>query len=263
MVKGRQAKAAIAEKSSNEKRTRGRPAGTKQPQKRKRIDDESKSDTKNASQMGSSAKKAKASSKNSPLAFKDVSGVYTVLAPAITEQWPNNDHPLLLELRPSSTESHLWGAFDFGAIEGNMRSKASTDTAANRISFHWRGRETGEGESTFGDENIAELSFTKGGEFQGAMYCDYVGTFKLTGKLDVKASEKAEQPSKVAEWKSAYRELTQANYDRESDARMPGSHWYYESDEDRIEPCSDSDVPSEVENKDGTEKEGQSSPRIL
>ena len=63
--------------------------------------------------------------------------------------------------------------------------------------------------------------------------------------------------------KTAYRELTQAKYDRESAARMPGGGWEYGSDEDQIEPCSDSDVPSEVENKDGDEEEGQSYPTVF
>ena len=137
-----------------------------------------------------------------------------------------------------------------------MRSTKPLNTADNSISLHWRGRETGEGESTFGDENIVRLYFMKGGMFKGTMYWNCCGEFEVIGKLNAGTFNKIEYSKKVTAWKSAYRELNEANYTRESAGRRGGGGGYY-SDEDKSEPCSDSDVPSYEEGKSEEEEEDE------
>jgi hypothetical protein len=105
-------------------------------------------------------------------ALIELSGAYTIVAPQVSDGW-GCDGPLTLQLAPSSTGAHLWGSFDFGVFEGTLRSHSALPAANNTVKFHWRGRETGEGETTYGPENIAEFEFLEGGKFSGTMYWDF------------------------------------------------------------------------------------------
>ncbi|KAL8881003.1 MAG: hypothetical protein Q9198_001701 [Flavoplaca austrocitrina] len=119
-----------------------------------------------------------------PLDIQKLAGSYIIVAPKVSEGW-DCEGPLQLKLAPSSTAKHLWGTFNFGVFEGKMRSQSlDTPTKTNRtIRFHWRGRETGEGKSTFGPENIAKFKFLPSGSFKGRMYWDSAGKFDIKGKL--------------------------------------------------------------------------------
>ena len=115
----------------------------------------------------------------------------------------------------------MWGDFDFGIVEGSLRSQMLNAGSFNgTVSFHWRGCETGEGESTYGPENVAELTFLGNGMFRGTMSWGCTGTFELAGKLDADMSRnKGFRDEVVRTCKSEYRQLNQSNYEVESVSR--------------------------------------------
>lgn len=114
------------------------------------------------------------------------------------------------------------------------------------IEFRWRGRETGEGESTFGEENIAKFTFIDSGKFSGNMYWDCVGIFQIVGKKDIERSKNRVWSKNVLTWKSKFYELNQENYDAESVERWGG--YYHRSS--RQEPNSDTEGDCESEGED-------------
>ncbi|KAL8797416.1 MAG: hypothetical protein Q9182_007206 [Xanthomendoza sp. 2 TL-2023] len=143
---------------------------------------------------------------NSSVDIATLSGIYTVAAPSISNGW-DCDGPLMLSLAPSSTRSHLWGSFDFGVFKGKLRSIPTKEGASDTIRFHWRGRETGEGESTYEAENTAKLTFLTNGKFRGKMYWDCCGKFKLVGKQTGNHPDSNSMESEVKRWKQDYWEL--------------------------------------------------------
>lgn len=159
-----------------------------------------------------------------------------------------------MELAPSSTASHLWGSFDFGAFVGKLRSCSSvTPTNGSIIKFLWRGRETGEGVSTYDAENVAEFRFREDGKFVGTMYWDCLGEFNLVGIKDEPASRDRVLSEKVPEWKSEYWSLNEANYDRECEGRWGGWVSYRE---ETPEPNSDTESSEKgTEHEDDDEEE--------
>ena len=189
-----------------------------------------------------------------PLDIQKLAGSYIVVAPKVSEGW-DCEGPLQLKLAPSSTAKHLWGTFNFGVFEGKMRSQSlDTPTKTNRtIRFHWRGRETGEGESTFGPENIAKFKFLPSGSFKGRMYWDSAGKFDIKGKLAEGGDGVGGLEGGVEDWKKGYWALNEANYDRECASRWGG--WGGDSDDDEVEQNSDTEREREEDGDAGREGE--------
>ena len=171
------------------------------------------------------------------LDINKISGTYVIAAPEVSDGW-DVDGPLTLQLAPSATAGHLWGSFDFGVVEGKLRSCSSTNPTDNVIQFLWRGRETGEGESTYGPGNFANLKFLSNGTFKGRMYWDCLGEFDLGGKLDSNSSSGEELTDEVSGWKDEYWSLNDSNYERERKGRWGGAGF---DDSDNSEPDSNSD----------------------
>lgn len=181
-----------------------------------------------------------------------LAGAYTITAPQVSEEW-NCGELLRLELAPSSTGSHLWGSFDFGPFMGKLRSCTSVMPSNNcTIKFLWRGRETGEGVSTYDAENVAEFQFLQNGKFMGTMYWDCLGEFNLVGIKDEPASRNRELSKKVPKWKEEYWSLTEANYDRECVDRWGG--WVSYPDE-TPEPNSDTESSEKGDGDEDKEDE--------
>jgi len=191
------------------------------------------------------AKRQKVGISSKPVTLSDLAGVYTIAAPSISNNF-NVYVPLILSLAPSATSSHLWGKFDFDVIEGTLRSTAHP-SPGKPIKFHWRGRETGMGEATYGPENIAEFDFQGDGKFKGTMFWDSCcEKFDVYGKRDAEASRGFDGKKRVAEWKDEYWAINEANYDRECEARWSG--WDQgEEDEDERREHSDTDAEGEDE----------------
>ncbi len=132
-------------------------------------------------------------------------------------------------------------------FEGTLRSRSAVTATDRTIKFHWRGRENGEGETTYGPENIAEFEFTGGGKFTGTMYWDCLGSFKLTGLLEPGLSSKRGTSDPVPNWKEDYWSINDASYTAASTARWGG--WSsYEDGDGRV---SNSDTDGQREDEHG------------
>ena len=230
-------KNAAAEKVYRERRLAEQKAKEQESKKRKQQD----AQLMNKVLEQASAKKSKIS--KGKLDIKSLAGSYVIAAPAISDGWECSG-PLTLNLASSSTTSHLWGSFDFGVFEGTLRSTSSVKPGTTDIGFSWRGRKTGEGESTCGDENVAKLTFLENGTFKGTMHWDCCGDFDLVGRQDKDvAGRTVDLSDQVDTWKEEYWSLNDANYERERVGRWGGS-WRggYEDDEDEDrESNSDTD----------------------
>ncbi|KAI4259157.1 MAG: hypothetical protein L6R42_004716 [Xanthoria sp. 1 TBL-2021] len=228
------AKQAVLLEKKKIKEEKQREQDEKQRQKRKRDEDTLLAEVEEASKSSLSRKKQKGKPKQ--LDIHKISGTYTIVAKQVPDGW-NCQGPLKLKLAPSSTARHLRGSFDFGVFEGKMRS--STKPKDSIIRFHWRGRETGEGESTYGPENVATLEFLPNGIFKGRMYWDCLGEFDLQGKLEAGSSEDGDLEGGVEDWKHEYWSINDANYERERVGRWGG--WAGDSDDDEVESNSDTE----------------------
>jgi hypothetical protein len=159
------------------------------------------------------------------------SGFYKVTVPYITEEWSDFaiGHRIHLKVVVSSTGAHLWGSFDFGAISGVFKTYggpppdvASGSTVDFKIHFKWRGHEGGEGEMSFGDENIGHVTFLEGGKrIKGVIDGSFLETGKatFTGTAMPKATV-AQKSSK--KWKKEWRNINQRAYDAASSGRWGG-----------------------------------------
>ena len=95
-----------------------------------------------------------------------INGIYDISCPKITEEWGDTDLTLLLTLDIPL----VWGAYDFGSFSGTLRIPQRPTVASGRgLPFHWRGRENGEGEMSFGDDCEGVLYFLGGGKISGHM----------------------------------------------------------------------------------------------
>ncbi|KAK5089523.1 hypothetical protein LTR70_001592 [Exophiala xenobiotica] len=205
-----QANKAAKEQLDAEKRERQAQMATKQ-MKRKREQDSTIEEV-----SGKSAKRAK----QKPLDPQAISGSFTVAAPSLSEGYGSSDEDTyIIRLAPVGSQSDtIYGEFDFGAFVGYLRS-TSLNKHARIIDFNWRGRETGEGESTFGPENTFQLKFSDDGSFEGHAQGDCFRRCEIYGKRTARTGQGGKSSATAATWKYQYDALDEANYERESVAR--------------------------------------------
>ncbi|EJD40424.1 hypothetical protein AURDEDRAFT_186972 [Auricularia subglabra TFB-10046 SS5] len=188
-----------------------------------------------------------------PLDLDAIAGYYYITAPSITREWPLPPKGVIkFALAPSPGRSHLWGDFDFGPVEGHLRS-ATTLSPANRIvRFLWRGRETGEGMMRFGKECTFSITFQADGAIKGTF--SWLGKHEFTG---VKNNNYPKPLHKVPEWKREFWALNPGSQDYESRARWGGWH---DPGPAYVEANSDTDVdvpgPSSGPRKKQTARRG-------
>jgi hypothetical protein len=180
----------------------------------------------------------------------EVTGKFQVIAPFLTEQWEDATRDMMwLKLCPSSTNARLWGQFDFGVVSGIIRSTALPVQVGDSVKFYWRGRESGEGESTFGENNVGTINFLGGGKFRATMNWD-LGNFEFAGTKLEGAKGKI-SPKSLRECKSTWRSINQSAYNRENRARWGA----WGGDDDDAEQPASSDttegVESDAEVEDG------------
>ncbi|CAG7993854.1 unnamed protein product [Penicillium nalgiovense] len=101
-----------------------------------------------------------------------LNGTYQVRSSHIEYSWPHAmpSEGITLSLRLNGNE--IWGAYEFGAFEGvlwmpDRPMRASFD----RVPFKWRGRETGEGEMSFEDDQEGWIEFLGDGDIVGMINC--------------------------------------------------------------------------------------------
>jgi hypothetical protein len=204
------ANVAAKEEYDREKRERGEAEKAKQS-KRKRQDEEMLKSVKKVE-----AKRGKQSAKT-VLDVNKVVGRYDVVVPYLRDNYGASDDSdsYSLAIAPGSGGKVIWGEFDFGSFEGYLRS-TSFDRAARTITFHWRGRENGEGESTFGDNNIIKITFLDDKTFEGYAEGDFFEQCEISGRYESKGGNPRHN---VNSWEYQYKSLDEDNYERERVAR--------------------------------------------
>ena len=147
-----------------------------------------------------------------------VAGSYRLYCPYIEEQWggisESSPEGYTFSFAPlKGSGSALYGEFDLAVVEGYVKS-TKVDLVGRSITFNWHGRETGEGESSFGEDDNFVLSFDSAGTvFRGTVVgslfskCEVFGVKESGAKCDPRAC------------KREYDSLNEDNYEHERVSR--------------------------------------------
>ncbi|KAL1721773.1 hypothetical protein EV715DRAFT_271030 [Schizophyllum commune] len=138
-------------------------------------------------------------------------GSYTIVAEDFADLCSSyfDEEDMTLDVRPSSTGAHLWGKFDFGALSGVFRSTGSAPTSGGKkVPIIWRGSdsEAVDGRTWYDEGQTGFIKFLSGGKVKGCLE-GYMAKGDFTGQL----LEGEVDLSEVAEWKSEWRSLNEAD----------------------------------------------------
>lgn len=93
-----------------------------------------------------------------------INGIYDLSCPTVEREWSCTDLNLTISLEGTT----VWGAYDLGAFSGIIfLPQRPWQASKEALSFTWRGRETGEGEMSFGHGCEGEISFLGDGKIEG------------------------------------------------------------------------------------------------
>lgn len=93
-----------------------------------------------------------------------INGLYEISCPEIENEWGCDGMTLILTLDTPS----IWGEYDFGMFAGILHVPERPYSASGQeLMFHWRGRENGENEMSFGDRCQGGISFVGNGRIEG------------------------------------------------------------------------------------------------
>lgn len=120
-----------------------------------------------------------------------INGIYDLSCPTVQREWPSDAADLTLTLSLAGTA--VWGAYDLGAFTGILFLPTRPYQATHSpLPFTWRGRETGEGEMSFGQDCDGEISFLGNGRIEGwiGVYglCAFEGVRRVEGGTAVRAA---------------------------------------------------------------------------
>jgi hypothetical protein len=119
--------------------------------------------------------------------------------------------------------------------------------------FMWRGREEGEGEMTYGDENIGSITFLGDGRIRGVM--QWMEKFEFIGKK-VAAQQVKPGAMNVPRWKEEWRNINDASYAMASAARWGGGQgWGFRDNDDKGDEIPNSDTDSNITENSGEESD--------
>ena len=113
-----------------------------------------------------------------------ISCAYSVAVPYSSESYGSSEEGDTYAIEFAHLEKQfdtMYGMFDFGAFVGYLRSM-STNKDTRTIKFQRRGRNTGEGESSFGNDNIIQLKFLDDNPFEGCAQNDWFDRYEIYGK---------------------------------------------------------------------------------
>ncbi|MCJ1344515.1 hypothetical protein MMC31_002718 [Peltigera leucophlebia] len=109
-----------------------------------------------------------------------INGYYEISCPYLASEF--YDDPSSFHLILALETPRIWGAYDFGAFSGIIHlAQRPFFPSEEPIPLEWRGRETGEGEMSFGDACFGEIAFLGNGRIRGSLNnlygerCDFEG----------------------------------------------------------------------------------------
>ncbi|KIJ97870.1 hypothetical protein K443DRAFT_681238 [Laccaria amethystina LaAM-08-1] len=193
--------------------------------------------------------------KVSPLEW---AGAYDVYAPKLSEEHQEARKVLSLETGPSSTASQSWASFDFGVVQGILRSFSPPPKAlGEKVYFLWRGNI--KGEMKFGDDNIGVVTFLGDGKIQGSMDGAGFSKFNFFGRLKTRMTGIGEKAhlSKVTGWKRQWRGINASLRDAEMRQRY-GQYSRGESERPDSPAVSDTTAASDEGGSEDDENEESS-----
>ena len=185
-------------------------------------------------------------------------GAYDVYAPKLSEEHEEARKVLSLETGPSSTASQLWASFNFGVVQGILRSFSPPPKAVGeKAYFLWRGKI--KGEMKFGDDNIGVVTFLGDGKIQGSMDGAGFNKFNFFGRLKTGMTEIDEKAhlSKVTGWKRQWRGVNASLRDAEMRKRY-GQYSRGETERPDSPAISDTTAASDEEGSEDDEDEESS-----
>ena len=161
-------------KKNKKSKTEDNPPGVKTEGKAKNSGPKVKIEPKSRTTIVKAEPKIKRETNKSTLGL--INGIYDITCLDISSQWDTGPLDLTLTLDSPS----VWGAYDFGMFTGILHLTERPWAISDSCYFHWRGRENGEGEMSFGDDCNGEIRFLGGGEIEG--WINLYGKCGFTGK---------------------------------------------------------------------------------
>ncbi|KAJ3492877.1 hypothetical protein NLJ89_g11147 [Agrocybe chaxingu] len=166
------------------------------------------------------------------LPISEWAGEYDVECPELAGNWDSAEGTHMFNVYPSSESAHLWASFDFGIVEGVIRSAGKPPTKVKEeVPFIWRGRESGdsEHEMILGDGNEGVLTFLGDGRMKATMKGGCFGEWTVTGSFSSGSSSEslnlAQVKRAVREFKDEFRAYNHHNYEIERKERWGKVTW--------------------------------------
>ncbi|KUM61124.1 hypothetical protein ACN42_g5998 [Penicillium freii] len=139
-----------------------------------------------------------------------LNGTYKVRSPDIANQWDIVPEALTLSLRLNGRE--IWGEYKFEMFEGILwMPERPMRSSFDRIPFKWRGRENGEGEMSFDDDQEGWIEFLGDG--------DIVGMINCCGDLHFRGQRIDSSVRTASDLRDEWDGYNEEEYDRECRAR--------------------------------------------
>ncbi|CAA7258464.1 unnamed protein product [Cyclocybe aegerita] len=166
------------------------------------------------------------------LPISEWAGEYDVECPELAGNWDSAEGTHMFNVYPSSTSAHVWASFDFGIVQGVIRSVGKPPTKVKEeVPFVWRGCESGdsEHEMILGDGNEGVLTFLGDGQMKATMKGGCFGEWTVTGSFSSGGSSEslnlAQVKRAVREWKDEFRAYNHHNYEIEGREMWGKSTW--------------------------------------
>lgn len=147
-----------------------------------------------------------------------LNGTYEVRSSDIEDQWPHAmpSDGITLSLRLNGRE--MWGTYEFGMFEGVLwMPERPMRPSFDRIPFKWRGRETSEGQMSFGNNQEGWIEFLGDG--------DIVGMISCCGALHFRGQRIDSSVRTASDLRHEWDGYNAEEYERESRARWGGGRW--------------------------------------
>ncbi|MCJ1262686.1 hypothetical protein MMC22_002556 [Lobaria immixta] len=143
-----------------------------------------------------------------------INGYYEISCPTLESEFDCGELSLILCLeRP-----RVWGAYDFGAFSGILHlPQRPSQPSEDPLPCHWRGRENGEGEMSFGDNCFGEIAFLGDGRIAGML--NVYGDCEFTG---MRRPGPTVAPRPANSMREEWEGYNEASYERERTGRWGG-----------------------------------------